>query len=300
MSRITQKFRQYDGPTWVVAAVLYSSWVALIWYNAVLPWWVIMPVGAYLLAWHFSLQHEAIHAFRGVPAWARFAAVFPPLGLWFPFPLYRKSHTTHHRDVHLTVPGVDTESYYVRRADWERMSSARRALLTFNQTMAGRLLVGPPLRLWLLVLRETRRVREGDTSHLPHWAIHAVAVGLLFGFISGVCHMPWWQYCLLVAYPGLSLGLLRAFTEHRAAEDSQQRTASVESNALFGLLYLYNNLHVVHHLKPTMAWYDIPAYYRANKEELMRMNGEFTYKGYAQLARHYLFVPVFSPIHPFL
>jgi fatty acid desaturase len=300
MSWITHKFRQYDGPTWIVAAILYSAWVALIWYNAVLPWWVIMSVGAYLLAWHFSLQHEAIHAFRGVPAWARFAAVFPPLGLWFPFPLYRKSHTTHHRDVHLTTPGVDTESYYVRRADWERMSKARRALLTFNQTMAGRLLIGPPLRLWLLVQRETRRVREGNTSHLPHWGIHAVAVGLLFWFISGVCHMPWWQYCLLVAYPGLSLGLLRAFTEHRAAEDSQERTASVESNALFGLLYLYNNLHVVHHLKPTMAWYDIPAYYRANKEELMRMNGEFMYKGYAQLARHYLFVPVFSPIHPFL
>jgi fatty acid desaturase len=300
MSWMIHKFREYDGPTWIVAAVLYSSWVALIWYNAVLPWWVIMPVGAYLLAWHFSLQHEAIHAFRGVPAWARFAAVFPPLGLWFPFPLYRKSHTTHHRDVHLTIPGVDTESYYVRRADWERMSKAHRALLTFNQTMAGRLLIGPPLRLWLLVLRETRRVREGDLSHLPHWGIHAVAVGLLFWFISGVCHMPWWQYCLLVAYPGLSLGLLRAFTEHRAAEDSQERTASVESNALFGLLYLYNNLHVVHHLKPTMAWYDIPAYYRANKTELMRMNGEFMYKGYAQLARHYLFVPVFSPIHPFL
>ena len=65
-------------------------------------------------AWHFSLQHEAIHSFRGVPAWLRFAVVFPPIGLWFPFPLYRKSHTTHHRDINLTVPGVDTESYYVR------------------------------------------------------------------------------------------------------------------------------------------------------------------------------------------
>lgn len=300
MSWIGQQFRRYDGPTWVVALVLYSSWTALVWYNAVLPWWVIMPVGAYLLAWHFSLQHEAIHAFRGVPAWLRFAVVFPPLGLWFPFPMYRKSHTTHHRDIHLTVPGVDTESYYVLRADWEKMSAVRRALLTFNQTMAGRLLIGPALRLWIMVTREMRRVRQGDYSHLPHWAIHAVAVALLFWFISGVCRFPWWQYCLLVAYPGLSLGLLRAFTEHRAAEDSQQRTAAVESNTLFGLLYLYNNLHVVHHLKPTMAWYDIPAYYRAHQDELMRMNGEFVYKGYWQLARRYFFAPVFSPVHPFL
>jgi fatty acid desaturase len=297
---LRQKFRQFDGPTWIVALVLYSLWFLLVWFNALLPWWVIMPVGAYLLAWHFSLQHEAIHSFRGVPAWLRFAAVFPPLGLWFPYPLYRKSHTTHHRDVNLTIPGVDTESYYVLRADWERMSRARRALLTFNQTMAGRLLIGPALRLWIMITRESGRVRKGDYTHLPHWSVHVVAVALLFWFISGVCGMPWWQYCLLVAYPGLSLGLLRAFTEHRAAEDSQERTASVESNVLFGLLYLYNNLHVAHHLKPAMPWYDIPRYYRANRVELLEGNGHFVYRGYAQLAKRYLFVPVFSPVHPFL
>jgi fatty acid desaturase len=297
---LRQKFRQFDGPTWVVAVVLYSLWFLLIWFNAVLPWWVIMPAGAYLLAWHFSLQHEAIHAFRGVPAWLRFAVVFPPLGLWFPFPLYRKSHTTHHRDVQLTVPGVDTESYYVRRADWERMSGARRALLTFNQTMAGRLLIGPALRLWIMIDRETGRVRKGDFTHLAHWAVHVAAVAALFWFISGVCRMPWWQYCLLVAYPGLSLGLLRAFTEHRAAEDSQERTASVESNVLFGMLYLYNNLHVAHHLKPTMPWYDIPEYYRTNRAELLKGNGHFVYRGYADLAKRWMFVPVFSPVHPFL
>jgi fatty acid desaturase len=300
MHWLTQKFLQFDGPTWIVAGVLYSAWVLLMVFNAVLPWWVIMPVGAYLLAWHFSLQHEAIHSFRGVPAWLRFAVVYPPLGLWFPYPLYRKSHTTHHRDIHLTIPGVDTESYYVLQADWQRMGAIRRALLTFNQTMAGRLLIGPPLRLWILFTKETGRVRNGDYSHLPHWAAHAVAVAALFWFISGVCGFPWWQYCLLVAYPGLGLSLLRAFTEHRAAVDSQERTASVESNAVFGILYLYNNLHVAHHLKPAMPWYDIPRFYRENRTELLRSNGEFVYRGYGQLAKRYFFVPVFSPVHPIL
>jgi len=300
MGPLREKFRQIDGPTWIVALVIYALWFLLVWYSAVLPWWLIMPAGAYLLAWHFSLQHEAIHAFRGVPAWLRFALVYPPLGLWFPYPLYRQSHSTHHRDIHLTIPGVDPESYYVRRADWERMGPVKRALLTFNQTMAGRLLIGPALRLWILVVRETQRVRRGDYSHLPHWAVHAVAIAVLFWFISGVCLFPWWQYCLLVAYPGLSLGLLRAFTEHRAAENSQERTAAVESNALFGVLYLYNNLHVVHHLKPTMAWYDIPRFYRTNREELLQANGNFVYAGYGELAKRYLFVPVFSPVHPTL
>jgi len=143
-------------------------------------------------------------------------------------------------------------------------------------------------------------VRKGDFTHLPHWAVHVAAVAALFWFISGVCRMPWWQYCLLVAYPGLSLGLLRAFTEHRAAEDSQERTASVESNVLFGMLYLYNNLHVAHHLKPTMPWYDIPEYYRTNRAELLKGNGHFVYRGYAELAKRWMFVPVFSPVHPFL
>jgi fatty acid desaturase len=293
-------FRQVDGPTWIVALVIYAAWGALIWYNAALPWWFMMPVGAYLLAWHFSLQHEAIHSFRGVPAWLRFALVFPPIGLWFPFPLYRKSHTTHHRDINLTVPGVDTESYYVLKADWQRMGSFMRAVLNFNQTLVGRLLIGPALRLWSLVSKESKRVARRDYSHLPHWAVHALAVALLFWFISGVCHFPWWQYCLLIAYPGMSLGLLRAFYEHRAAEDSAQRTAAVESNVVFGLLYLYNNLHVVHHLKPTMPWYDIPRYYRENRESLLEVNGQYVYRGYAVFVRRFLFTPVFSPVHPLL
>jgi fatty acid desaturase len=293
-------FRQVDGPTWIVAMVIYAAWGTLIWYNAALPWWFMMPVGAYLLAWHFSLQHEAIHSFRGVPAWLRFALVFPPIGLWFPFALYRKSHTAHHRDIHLTVPGVDTESYYVLKADWQRMGAFTRAVLTFNQTLVGRLLIGPMLRLWILVSKESKRVAQGDYSHLPHWAVHALAVALLFWFISGVCHFPWWQYCLVVAYPGMSLSLLRAFYEHRAAEDSQQRTAAVESNVIFGLLYLYNNLHVVHHLKPTMPWYDIPRYYRENRESLLELNGQYAYRGYAVFVRRFLLTPVFSPVHPLL
>jgi fatty acid desaturase len=293
-------FRRIDGPTWIVAVVLYTSWFLLVWYHALVPWWVILPVGAYITAWHFSLQHEAIHSFRGVPRWLSFAVVFPPLGLWFPFPLYRKSHRTHHRDEDLTVPGVDTESYYVRREDWARKGPLERRLLLFNQTLLGRLTLGPLLRLRTLVTREVQRVRNGDRSHLPHWGVHAVAVAVLFWFISGVCGFPWWQYLLLVAYPGMSLGLLRAFYEHRAALEAAERTASVESNVLFGMLFLYNNLHVAHHRKPAMPWYDIPRYYRENRSELLQGNGQYVFRGYGVLARKFLLSPVFDPVYPTL
>src|SRR5437879_8971628 len=48
---IARKFWLYDGPTLLLAVVIYAAWIALIRYNAVLPWWIIMPVGAYLIAW---------------------------------------------------------------------------------------------------------------------------------------------------------------------------------------------------------------------------------------------------------
>jgi fatty acid desaturase len=300
MESVSRKFRRFDGPTWLVASALYTAWFLLVWYHALLPWWVILIAGSYITAWHFSLQHEAIHSFRGVPRWLSFGVVFPPLGMWFPFPLYRKSHRTHHRDDDLTAPGVDTESYYVRQADWVRLGSFERGVLMVNQTLLGRLAIGPLVRLRALVIREIRRVRSGDRSHLPHWALHMLAVGGLFWFISGVCAFPWWQYVLLVAYPGMSLGLLRAFYEHRAAPDASERTASVESNFVFGMLFLYNNLHVVHHRKPAMPWYEIPRYYRENRQELLAANGQFVFTGYGELARKYMLAPVFSPVHPTL
>src|ERR1700754_3258691 len=106
----------------------------LVWFHAYIPWWAMIFLGGYVIAWQFSLQHETIHAFRGVPKWFRTLIAMPPLGLWFPYPMYRRSHTIHHRNTYLTVPGQDTETYYVKRADWERMGKIERGILLFNQT----------------------------------------------------------------------------------------------------------------------------------------------------------------------
>lgn len=297
MSFLARKFWQHDGPTLLVAVAIYACWFLLIRYNARLPWWVIVPVGAYLIAWHFSLQHEAIHSFRGVPAWLRFAIVFPPLGLWFPYPLYRRSHSIHHRDDHLTDPELDTESYYVSEAAWSRMGRVRRALLLANQTLLGRMILGPPLRICKLASRELRRLVRHDFSHITVWLVHIPAIAAVLWLCSHY-GMSWWKYVLLIAYPGMSLGLLRAFIEHRAAPGSSERTASVESNVVFGLLFLYNNLHIAHHLQPTMPWYRIPGHYRRNRADLLRLNNQFVFRGYGEITVRYLIRPVFRPIHP--
>lgn len=291
-------FLRYEGPTWLVVLALYGAWITLIAFHASLPWWIVAPVGTYIVAWHFSLQHEAIHSFRSVPDWLRWAIAMPPLGLWLPFPLYYAAHRKHHQNTWLTVPGEDTESVYVTQARWALMSRARKALLIANQTLAGRVLIGPLLRLEKLVVRETARLATGDCSHVPHWIVHAVLVALLIWFISGVCGMPWWQYVLWIAWPAFGLGWVRSFIEHCYGERPGQRTGSVESNWFWGLLFLWNNLHVAHHLHPRMPWFEIPRFYREHRAKLLAHNGDYVFRGYWEVARRWLLKPAFLPVHP--
>jgi hypothetical protein len=49
-----------------------------------------------------------------------------------------------------------------------------------------------------------------------------------------------------------------------------------------------------------MQWFELPAYYRRNREALLAANDHFIFRGYAQIARRFFLRPVFHPIHPYL
>jgi fatty acid desaturase len=291
-------WRRWEVPTWLVAFAIYGSWAALVVFNRAIPWPILALAGAYVLAWHFSLQHEAIHGWRSLPLWLRTAVVWAPIGGWLPYELYRRNHTIHHRDQNLTYPGLDTESVYHRPQDWARYSRLWRAVLLFNQTLLGRLTIGPLLRLRKLVIIESAMVRRGDFSNLWIWVRFAVGLGAVLTFVKLVGHMPIWKYYLVIVYPGFSLGMVRAFIEHRWGETPEERIASVESNWVFGLLFLWNNLHIVHHLEPALPWYEIPGAYRRDRERLLTLNGHYRVAGYGEIARRWLLRPVFVPVHP--
>src|SRR3954466_11057155 len=84
-------WRRFELPNWIVAVAIYGAWIVLVVSAHKLPWYVVAPAGAYVLAWHFSLQHEAIHGWLSAPRWLRTAIVWPPIGGWLPFELYRRS-----------------------------------------------------------------------------------------------------------------------------------------------------------------------------------------------------------------
>jgi fatty acid desaturase len=291
-------WRRWEVPTWIVAAAIYLAWAALVVFNRSIPWPILAILAAYVLAWHFSLQHEAIHGWRSIPLWLRTAVVWPPIGGWLPYELYRRSHTIHHRDNNLTYPGIDTESVYHREEDWNRYSRPWRAVLMFNQTLLGRLTIGPILRLRKLVLTEWALLRKGDFANVWIWVRFAVGLAAVLAFVKLVGHMPIWKYYLVFVYPGFSLGLLRAYIEHRWGEHPEERVASVESNWLFGLLFLWNNLHIVHHVDPALPWYEIPRRYYGDREGWLKRNGSYVFPGYGHIARRWLLKPVFVPVHP--
>jgi fatty acid desaturase len=89
---------------------------------------------------------------------------------------------------------------------------------------------------------------------------------------------------------------LRSFAEHRAAGRPAARIATVERAPILGLLFLFNNLHAVHHRWPSLAWYRIPARYRAYRGQLAA-EGE-VYAGYFAVARRYLLTQHHEPSFP--
>lgn len=290
--------RSIETPTLALAAIIHGGWLALTWAWSATPLWLALPAAAWLLAWHNSLQHEAVHGHpTGRP---RIDAVIAglPLGLWLPFSIYRASHLAHHGTAFLTDPFDDPESYYVDDGAWRRMSRARRWLLVAMQTALGRLVLGPPIVIVRLLAAEARLVRRGDRARLRIWALHAVlCAGVLF-WVIGVCGIPLPVYLLAFVYPGLALTLLRSFIEHRPAAEQVARSALVEAGPVLSLLYLNNNLHALHHAAPQIPWYQLPAIYRETRAALLRRNRGFHYTGYLEVLLRFALRGKDSPVSP--
>jgi fatty acid desaturase len=270
----------------------------LTWHYAALPWWLVLPLGGCLLAWHGSLQHEAVHGQLAPWRWLNDAIALPPLGLWLPFPIYRATHRAHHDFAILTEPWRDPESFYVDRGTWRRLRRPVRTLLWAHNTMLGRLLLGPALVIGQFYWAELRALQSGDRRNLGIWAWHLPLAALVLLWVSRMCAIPVTAYLALFVLPGVSLTLVRSFAEHKAANTPLERTAIVEAGAPLALLFLNNNLHFAHHKRPDLPWHALPAYYRAHRDQLLDENGWLRYRGYRDILRRFLLHPVDTPAHP--
>ena len=280
-------------------AFCYVGWLAATWHFDRLGPWLFVALVAPLVTLHSSLQHEALHGHPTRSAMLNEALVFVPLGLLFPYRRFKTLHLRHHNDQALTDPYDDPESFYLAAGEWQRLPGWLRTILAFNNTFFGRFTIGPAVMLVGFVASEARLIEQGDRKVLAAWIAHATGLAALFAWTAGICGIPVWLY-FATAYLGLSILTVRTFAEHQAHETLGGRTVIVEASPVFSLLFLNNNLHFVHHENPRVAWYDLPALYRARRDEFLAANGSYRFRGYGEMFRRYLFRTKTPVAHPFL
>ena len=287
---------------WITVAVLvlcYAVWLAATWFYDSLGVWTLLLLAAPAVTLHSSLQHEALHGHPTRSAALNEALVFLPLGLLYPYRRFKTLHLRHHNDSALTDPYDDPETFYYALSDWAKLPSWIRRVLDFNNTFFGRFTVGPLVMLVGFVAGEVRLIQKGEPHVLRAWLHHVAGLVLVFAWTSGVCSIPVWLY-VATAYLGLSILTVRTFAEHQAHERTSGRTVIVEATPVFGLLFLNNNLNYVHHEHPRVPWYRLPALYQERREAFLSANESYSFSGYGEMMRRYLFRPKTPVPHPYL
>lgn len=236
---------------------------------------ILIPL---LAAFQSSLQHEALHGHPTRNAKLNEALVFLPIAIFYPFRRYKNLHLRHHADERLTDPYDDPESYYRSLTDWKKLPGWMKKVLQLNNSLVGRVLIGPAVGVTGFILTEVRLLAAGGKAHRIAWTLHVAGLVPVLLIVHYLFGMPLWLYGLL-AYASLSILAIRSFCEHQWSEHPDGRTVIIEKS-LLGLLFLNNNLHLVHHKRPTAPWYHLPRLYRERPEEWQRMNDGYVFRNY--------------------
>ena len=294
-----QRNSQMEWPTLGLLAATY-----LLWALGTNLWQVspLLAVGAtgLAIAQFSSLQHEALHGHPFAnPLWNE-ALVFPALAVFVPYRRFRATHLQHHHDPALTDPYDDPESNYLDPQVWARTPRALQRVLRWNNTLAGRMVIGPIWGTFVWCRAEWRLARAGQGDVVVAWVLNGFGLALVLLWLMAWANMPLWGYGLAV-YLGTALLRIRTFLEHRAHSAFRARTVIIEDRGPLALLFLNNNLHVVHHMHPQVPWYNLPGLYAQRKDHYQRRCEAYVYASYAQIFRQFLWRakdPVPHPVWP--
>lgn len=246
--------------------------------------WPAVVILTVALTLYSSFSHEVLHGHPFRNRHLNECLVFPALGLLIPYGRFRDTHLAHHHDPALTDPYDDPETNFVDPEVWDGWCGVRRSIYRFNNTLAGRILIGPIIGLSVFYCEDARAMAKGDRSvqiaYLLHFAgLVPVALWLLY-----VSQMPFWAYFGCV-YASLSILKIRTFLEHRIHEAARCRSVIVEKGGVLGFLFLNNNLHAVHHARPSLPWYHLPTFYASKREHFLKRNGGYSYDSYREIFR---------------
>lgn len=275
-----------EWPTLALIFLCYAVWAAtLVWLPALSVTLAVL-VAIPTIALHASLQHEVLHGHPFGDRRLGEPLVYASLNLSIPYERFRDTHLEHHMDATLTDPYEDPESNYWDPARWHQLGPAMQSLLKANNTLLGRIILGPLIGQIAFMAQDWALIRAGRPGIARAWAAHLViAAGLLT--LVAASPMPVWAY-LIACYGGLSVLKIRTFLEHQAHARARGRTVIIEDRGPLAFLFLNNNLHVVHHMHPKLPWYRLPKIYFNNREKYLARNEGYRYASYAEIFRRHL------------
>ncbi|UWQ23755.1 fatty acid desaturase [Leisingera aquaemixtae] len=278
-----------QGAEWGTLALIlacYGGWLAALWLLPGVSLALTVLTLGVMAALHSSLTHEALHGHPFRRRWLNEALMVFPLSMAIPYGRFRDTHLAHHEDEALTDPYDDPESNFQDPGVWARLPAWRKTLLRINNTLLGRMVLGPLLGQICFMAADWRLARKGAPGILRDWLLHALGlVPVIWVVLQSPA--PLWA-AVLGAYMGLGILKIRTFLEHRAHETAQGRTVVIEDTGPLALLFLNNNLHIVHHMHPGVPWYALPQLYRTRREAFLQANGGYFYRNYLQIFRNYL------------
>lgn len=289
--------RAIEWPTVALIAVTYGGWVmaGLLIYPVSAA--LALTVMAVLNALHSSLVHEVIHGHPTRSCRLNMALVIINPAVIWPYHRFRRMHLRHHADERLTDPFDDPESYYRALYLYDAFPAWAKWGLGLSNTLIGRLILGPPLSTIALIAGDLRAMRHGEAEVIQAWALHLIALIPVVFAVVYVFGIPFWLYCVTACYGGAAIISLRTFAEHQWHETPDGRTIIVEHSPL-SILFLNNNLHLVHHKNPTAPWYELPQLYKRDRARWRRLNDGYVYRNYWQLFRAYAVVAKEPVAHP--
>lgn len=287
---------RFEWPTLALFCVTFGAWALALFALPSLSLALSVALAALAIAFFASLQHEAIHGHPTAWRWLNTAIASPALTLVVPYLRFRDTHLDHHVNTRLTDPYDDPESHFLALADHARLPRWLQRLLDLNNRLAGRLLLGPALGALGFLGAEVRRLRSGHRKVLWGWLWHLPHLAAVVWVILQA-PMPLWAY-LIATYAALSLLNLRTFLEHQAHEHAAARSVIIEDKGPLAVLFLHNNLHVVHHMHPDVPWYHLPGLYRNNRARFLNRNKGYVYTSYAEVMRRYFWRAKDPVVHP--
>ena len=286
---------------WPTVALIATTHAAILGLTAgaggYLPLFVLVPLLAAALALYSSLQHEVLHGHPFPSVALSEATVFPAWGLWLPYERFKATHLTHHFDPNLTDPFDDPESNYYEEEEFRRKYRYLSPALHFNNTLLGRIVLGPAIGVLAFLRSEMIALARGDRAVWRAWALHVAGLVPVIAWLRLAGGIPASAYGLAV-YLSVSILKVRTFLEHRAHERAGARTVLIEDRGILAFLFLNNNLHAVHHAHPGLAWYRIPARYRARREAYVARTDSYVFRSYGEIFRRFLFRAKDPLVHP--